>query len=210
MKRFLEETLAIIFLIALIVSICMLIEFPFRSFLALIGFIVTIKVVIRAWNCFSINVLGRGSINKEIAVANRHELPALFNRVVRDDVVKGKVEVSETCILACGCEEPLFGVKRFTAVEAQAHMQKLVSDFDIRDNSLSASNTVYFTFKTQQGRCTVSYRMIGPKSLEQERKNMITFPPSAKFNTATADSSFGVHYEGKMTEYSQLATAWGL
>jgi hypothetical protein len=196
MKRYLEELLSIIFVIFVIVSIMMFIEFPFKSLLGLIGLILAVKIGCRAWNCFSIKVLGRGSISKDIAVANRHELPSLFDRIVRDDLVKGKVTISKYRVLACGCEEPVSDEK-MTAADARAHMQKLVTDFDALDNALDASNNVYFIFNTEHGKYRVSYRMIGPKSLELERKNMITFPPSAKFNTSTADTSLGVHYEGK-------------
>jgi len=191
-----------------VVITLLMIKFPFVRVIA--GLIVLPQVAIMIWNCFSVNLLGRGSFHKKVSVSNRQELPVLFNKVVRDDLIKGQVEVSQTRILACGCEEPIYGVKKLTPAEAQAHMQKLVSDFDLFDSSLDASNTVYFTFKTGHGRCIVSYRMIGPKSLELERKNMVTFPVSAKYNTSNEDNSLAVTYSGKSSEYSQLATAWGL
>jgi len=183
-----------------LIFMALMIKFPVvRVF---VGLFVVLLLVMRILNFLSKFFMGKGSFQKKISVSHRSEIPAIFNHIVSDEHVKGKVAVTRTSIIACGCEYPMYGEEKLTVAQAQAHMQRLVYEFDD-----SVSNTVYFTFKTNHGRCTVSYRMIGQQGLEIERANMWTFPPSAKYSTQTEDSILGVLYNGPVSEYSSLMAA---
>lgn len=170
-----------------------------QIFQILIVLCVSLTVVKRTVNFLTKKILKRGSFQQNISVPVRGELSAIFDHIVSDNHVKGKVTVTRTKILACGCQEPMPGKELLTVNQAQTYMHRLVSEFDN-----SSSDVVYFTFKTDRGNCTVSYRMIGQKGLERERANMWTFPPSAKYATKSEDKALGILYNGSVDEYSSL------
>lgn len=46
------------------------------------------------------------------------------------------------------------------------------------------------------GHGTISYPLIGEKSVAFERKMMVTFPPSAKYNSQPTSNTFSIKYDG--------------